>query len=126
MQDLFVILTDTFHKPGFKLQVPRQRCSTPQYPSTHLTDLGTRPCASHHHVGEARSALSVATASACTGDHSDRRGGAVARVITQATIMMHLFHLVESDQLVSPLADGQQHPNKEFLRLHMAQLLGTY
>ena len=22
MQDLFVILTDTFHKPGFKLQVP--------------------------------------------------------------------------------------------------------
>jgi len=62
VQDLFVILTDTFHKPGFKLQ---------------------------------------------------------------ATIMMHLFHLVESDQLVSPLADGQQHPNKEFLRLHMAQLLGS-
>ena len=50
----------------------------------------------------------------------------MAHVITQATIMMHLFHLVESDQLVSPLSDGQQHPNKEFLRLHMAQLLGTY
>ena len=41
MQDLFVILTDTFHKPGFKLQVPRRAGSAAVPPSTQAHTLRT-------------------------------------------------------------------------------------
>jgi exportin-1 len=87
MQEVFYVLTDTFHKSGDFIFIFLKNFPRPTHRQT------------------------------------------VTEFRLQATILMHMFALVERNQLSTPIFDVAQHPgvqsNKEFLGQYIANLLTT-